>query len=104
MSGSYLVHICDINGTIFKSCLGPSVGHTEEMSDHLSIYVRLCYVMSGCVMCVVSCQHMLIYVGAMSDVPGDGRDCWDRKVSKVSVKVFCRALACASVCMACWTM
>lgn len=45
----------------------------------VSIYVRVCCVMSGCIMHVVSCQDMLAHVGAMSDVPGDVRECWGRQ-------------------------
>lgn len=78
MSGSHQIHVCDINGTIFKSYLAHR-WDTLRSCQIVCVYVRVCCVMSGCIMHVVSCQDMLTHVGAMSDVPGDVRECWGRQ-------------------------
>ena len=35
---SHLGHVWDISGTIFKSCQGPSMRHTEVVSDCLWVH------------------------------------------------------------------
>lgn len=69
MPGSHLVHICDINGNVFKYYLEMS-----DFFDSMSEQVASCQGLS----CLFEpCQDMLKHVGAMSVVPADVRECWE---------------------------
>ena len=69
--------VSQLVGSYFSPVSQP-VGHTEVVSGCLWVHVRACFVLSMCVMHVVSCQDMLTHGGAMSAFAGDVRGLRDR--------------------------